>query len=810
MQIYTAKQLKELITGKLLRTYGRDVDQAQELHMFRACALVLRDVMSAHAMDTADRVWDAQVREVHYLSLEFLMGRSLEKNAFNLGVLDPLKQAISELGFDPASLFESEPDAGLGNGGLGRLAACYLDSMTTLEIPATGYSICYELGIFKQKIIDGQQVELADNWLDKGDAWLIPQLDETVEIHFGGTVTDYWQCGQCHPEHTGYTTVLAVPRDMKIAGFQTDHTNTLRLWSAKSPLPVDMSFYSTGEYLKAVEQQATAEVISKVLYPADNHYEGKSLRLRQQYFFVSATVQSVIKRHRAQYGTLHNFAEKHVFQINDTHPTLVIPELMRILLDEEQYSWNDAWSIVTKSVAYTNHTVLAEALEHWPQNLVESLLPRVWQIIQEISRRYQARLETAFRNDISRVEKLAIIWGGEVRMANLCICACFAVNGVSALHSDILKREVFHDAYLLRPEQFKNVTNGVDHRRWLTEVNPALDALIRQHVGDGYLLHPEALTELESCKDDPALLSRLGEIKTQNKNAFAAYVARETGIVLNPDAMFDVQVKRLHEYKRQLLNVLNICRLYHRLQNDPACALPPQVFLFGAKAAPGYYVAKEIIHLIHSLADTVNSDPVCKDRLQVVFLENYRVSLAEKLIPAADLSEQISTAGKEASGTGNMKFMMNGALTIGTLDGANVEMHQQLGDQNIFLFGLHADEVNELWNNGYRSYEYYMRNPELKAALDHLTAGFRDGVSYSGLANRLLFGQSGPADEYLLLADFESYCRAHDAAMALYAEDREDWNRRCLFNIARSGIFAADRSIRDYARDIWKVPTRTV
>ena len=810
MAEYTKAQLTEMIIGKLQRNFGRTVDDATPNHMFKACALVLRDIMSRRQMETDNRVWEGQQRQVHYLSLEFLMGRSLEKNAYNLGLLDTLKQALEGLGFSASDLFESEPDAGLGNGGLGRLAACYLDSMTTLEIPATGYSICYELGIFKQKIIDGKQVELADNWLGLGDAWLIPKLDETEEVRFGGKIEDSWdEDGHNRPVHTGYTTVLAIPRDMEIAGYKTRHTNVLRLWDAKSPVPVDMSLYSRGEYLKAVEQQAMAEVIAKVLYPDDNHYEGKSLRLKQQYFFVSATVQSIVRKHRSQYGTLRNFHEKHVIQINDTHPTLVIPELMRILLDVEGYSWDEAWHIVTHTVCYTNHTVLAEALERWPQKLIETLLPRIWQILKEIARRYQGELERRYGGDTGKIAHMAIIWGGEVRMANLCVCACEYINGVSALHSEILKQDVFRDAYQAQPDKFTNVTNGVDHRRWLSQINPKLDALIRDCTGgSSYLLHPQNLSKLEKYKDDKSVLKQLEAIKSENKRRFASWVARESGVVLNTDAIFDVQVKRLHEYKRQLLNVLHIVCLYHQLQDNPNMNFTPQTFLFGAKAAPGYHVAKEIIQLINSLAAQINADPVCKDKLQVVFLENYRVSLAEKLMPASELSEQISTAGKEASGTGNMKFMMNGALTIGTLDGANVEMHQQVGDENIFLFGLTAEEVNERKRQGYRPLDIYQHNPVLKRVIDQISGGFADGVSYSDLTNRLLFGAGGsPADEYMLLADFDSYCQAHQRALATYA-DHQQWNRMSLINIARSGIFAADRSIADYAKNIWHVPTR--
>ena len=804
---YTKKELMTLITGKLRRNFGRDVEEATSLHMFKACAMVLRDIMSERQMKTADKVVEEHQRQVHYLSLEFLMGRSLMKNAYNLGVVEPLKQAIEGLGFSAADLFEAEPDAGLGNGGLGRLAACYLDSMTTLEIPATGYSICYELGIFKQKIVDGQQVELPDNWLGLGDAWLIPKMDEVEEVRFGGKVEDEWNGqGRHQIKHTGYDVVLAVPRDMEIAGYKTQHGNTLRLWDAKSPTPVDMSLFSSGQYLKAVEQKAMAESISKVLYPEDNHYEGKSLRLKQQYFFVSATIQSIVRKHRAEYGTLRNFHLKHVIQINDTHPTLAIPELMRILLDEEGYGWDEAWYITTHTIAYTNHTVMAEALERWPQDLISRWLPRIWQILKEISGRYQDALTTYFHGDLSKVAPMAIIWGGEVRMANLCVCACFKVNGVSALHSEILKKDVFHDAYARTPEKFTNVTNGIDHRRWLSESNPQLDALIRECCGkDKYLLQPEALKELEKYQDDAGVLSRLGEIKAANKRNFAAWVARESGIVLNTDAMFDVQVKRLHEYKRQLLNVLHIIYLYQKMKADPHFDFAPRTYLFAAKAAPGYAVAKRIIRLINSVADMIAKDPACKDRLQVVFLENYRVSLAEKLMPASELSEQISTAGKEASGTGNMKFMMNGALTVGTLDGANVEMHEVLGDENMFLFGLKTEEVKEMRDTGYNPYRLYSRDPALHRVLDQISNGFSDGVRYDDLVERLLFGSGSPADEYMLLADFASYCAAERRMVETYA-DRETWNRMSLHNIARSGIFAADRSIADYADTIWHVP----
>ncbi len=806
MTEFTTKTLEEAITAKLMLNFSKMPEEATEQEMMKACALVLRDVMSLRRGETRKKIYREQQRRVHYLSLEFLMGRSLMKNAYNLEVLPQLRQALENLGFKAADIFELEPDAALGNGGLGRLAACYLDSMTTLEIPATGYSICYELGIFKQKIVEGQQVELPDDWKDLGSVWLRPRLDEVEEVRFGGTLREFWDGGHLHIVNEGATTVQAVPCDMVIAGYDTKHVNILRLWDARATKPIDMHLFSQGEYLKAAEEEAMAETIAKVLYPEDNHYEGKSLRLKQQYFFVSATVQSIAKKHLNLYGTLHNFHEKNVIQINDTHPALVIPELMRIFIDEAGMDWEEAWNITSHSVAYTNHTVLAEALERWPQTLIQDLLPRIWQILVEISGRWQKKVED-FYHDMAKTERMAIIWGGEVRMANLCIAGGMAVNGVSALHSDILRNDVFKDACGMEPRKFQNVTNGVDHRRWLSEINPGLDSLIKDLTGgDDYLMHPLALRKLDDFAGDQAVLDRLAEIKYQNKKSFADHAKRTRGVELNPDAIFDVQVKRLHEYKRQLLNVLHIIALYQRLQDDPNAITHPHTFLFGAKAAPGYAVAKRIIRLINSLADQIEHDPICKDKLQVVFLENYRVSLAEKLMPASEVSQQISTAGKEASGTGNMKFMMNGALTVGTLDGANVEMHEVLGDENMFLFGLRAEEVSQVKREGYVPQRLYTRDERLRRCLDALRVGFRDGVAYEDLYQRLLFGGGGsPADEYLLLADFEAYCDAERRMAETYLDTRK-WNEMSLHNIARSGIFAADRAVAQYAENIWHVP----
>ena len=806
MTPFTTKTMEEALVAKLMLSFGKTPEEATDQEMMKASALVLRDVMAMRGVRTNMDTRRSQKKQVHYLSLEFLMGRSLMKNAYNLDVLPQLKEALDNLGFKSGDIFEIEPDAGLGNGGLGRLAACYLDSMTTLEIPATGYSICYELGIFKQKIVEGQQVELPDNWKDLGSAWLLPKPDEAQEVRFGGTLREFWDDGYLHIVNENATVVQAIPCDMVVAGYGTEHVNTLRLWDARAVKPVDMFLFSKGEYLKASEDEAMAETIAKILYPEDNHYEGKSLRLKQQYFFVSATIQSIATKHLNTYGTLKNFHEKNVIQINDTHPALVVPELMRIFIDEAGMDWDEAWEITTKSVAYTNHTVLAEALERWPQSLMESLLPRVWQIIQEISSRWQRKVED-FYHDEEKTRKMAIIWDGEVRMANLCIAGGMAVNGVSALHSDILRNDVFKEACGMEPWKFQNVTNGIDHRRWLSEINPGLDGLIRDLTGgDEYLTHPAALRKLDDYADDKTVQARLAAIKRKNKEDFAAYAKKTQGVVLNPDAIFDVQVKRLHEYKRQLLNVLHIISLYQKLQEDPDAITHPHTFLFGAKAAPGYAVAKRIIRLINSLADEIDHNPICKDKLQVVFLENYRVSLAERLMPASEVSQQISTAGKEASGTGNMKFMMNGALTVGTLDGANVEMHDVLGDENMFLFGLHADEVEHLKREGYVPQRLYNRDPTLHRCLDALRTGFRDGVSYDDLYQRLLFGAGGsPADEYLLLADFQAYCQAEQRMAETYA-DKEKWNRMSLHNIARSGIFAADRAVAQYADNIWHVP----
>ncbi len=790
--------LKAAIEDRLEAHFGKKADEADSSEVFCACAMLLRE-MTSRKLVKSNR---PEGRQIHYLSMEFLMGRSLEKNAFNLGILEELSSALREMGIEPSAIFEEEPDAGLGNGGLGRLAACYMDSMASLGLPATGYSLCYELGMFCQKIIDFKQVELADSWTISADSWLVPCYEDEIEVHFGGIVDENWDfTGRCKALTHDYTTVLAVPRDMLISGYKSDRVNTLRLWEAKSPKSLDMTLFSGGEYVKSMEQRTLAEVITKVLYPADEHIQGKTLRIKQQYFFVSATAQSVVKKHREKYGTILNFAKYHVFQINDTHPTMIIPELMRIFMDEDGLGWDEAMNIVSECVAYTNHTVMSEALECWPQELIEAQLPRIWHIIRELDNRHRKYLEKNFSGNEEIILRNLIVHDGKVHMANICLSVCFKVNGVSEMHSEILKHNLFRDIYSLKPEIFTNVTNGIDHRRWLTQINPELHGLIVNLLGnDDYLLKPELLSELEKYSSDSAVLSELDGIKLRNKHKLADYIRIENGIELNTDAIFDVQVKRLHEYKRQLLCAMMITELQKRIHDNPNAEFTPRCFIFGAKAASSYKVAKRIIYLLCSIADDVNSDPLCKGKLQVVFLENYRVSVAEKLMPAAQVSEQISTAGKEASGTGNMKLMMNGAVTIGTLDGANVEMHERLSDENMFIFGLRADEISSIKAAGYDTQSIYNKNDRLRDVLSRISLGFRNGESFSDLVSKLVYG----GDEYMLLADFDSYVASHDKLYGIMSSP-DIRSAVSLRNIARSGCFAADRAVAEYAKNIWKI-----
>ena len=791
-------EVRSAIEDKLCAHFGVTGADATNDQIFQATAIVIREIMSRLLVAEDPRHAN---KEVHYMSMEFLMGRSLMKNAFNLGIADAVTGALEDMGRNASDIFEEEPDAGLGNGGLGRLAACYMDSMSTLGFEATGYSICYELGIFRQKFADGRQTEVADDWRIAAESWLVPRYEDAVEVRFGGQVSPRWDnFGHYTAEYTGYTAVIAVPRDMLIAGYGGKEINYLRLWDAKSPNSLDMYLFSEGEYVKSMEQRTMAEVITKVLYPADEHIEGKTLRLKQQYFFVSATAQDIVRKHMRKWGDIKSFAEHHTIQINDTHPTLIIPELMRIFMDEYGMGWDEAWNIVKNSVAYTNHTVMSEALERWPQDLVQQQLPRLWEIMCEINRRWCDYLVANFGQGEKAAHSL-IIRDGQVHMANMCLAACYKVNGVSKLHGDILRRDLFKDVCEIRPDRFTYVTNGIDHRRWLSQINPGLDKLIVELLGsDNYLTHPEELAKLNGFVTDSEVLRRVNAIKHENKERFARFAFRNDSFALDTDSIMDVQIKRLHEYKRQLLCAMSITSLQQQLHDDPNMEFVPRTFVFGAKAAAGYRTAKRIIELLLSLADDINNDPVCHEKLHVYFVENYRVSAAEAIVPAAQVSEQISTAGKEASGTGCMKLMMNGAVTIGTLDGANVEMYERLGDENMFLFGLRTEEVERMKAEGYDPNAIAMKDQEIMRVFDRFSQGFRDGKSYSDLVSMLLYG----GDPYMLIADYRAYA---DCQKKLYQRisDKNELARLALVNTAQSGVFAADRAIREYAENIWKL-----
>ncbi len=797
------KELQELIEQKLAKMFGVKKEEASEQIMYRALCLVVKDLLTQKRVEFKKKVRKTGTKQVYYMSMEFLLGRSLRNHLYNSGLLDTATKVIKDMGFDISRLMEIEPDAGLGNGGLGRLAAAYMDSLTSCGYAAGGFSIRYDYGIFKQRIVDGWQMELPDDWLQNGDVWLNPREEDTCEVKFGGKLKESWTDGKLHVEQEGATVILAVPYDMNVSGYGSDAINTLRLWSARAPMGFDMTAFSRGQYVKAIEAKAMAEAISKVLYPADDHYEGKSLRLKQQYFFVSASIQSILKKHLKYNPSLDNLAEKVAIHINDTHPTLCIPELMRILLDDYGYGWDDAWKIITETVSYTNHTVMQEALEKWPQELFKTLLPRIFQIVSEINQRYCAELWKVYPNQWDKIAANAIVSDGVIRMANLCLAASHTINGVSQLHSNILKETVFADYYKVAPDKFTNVTNGITHRRWVAEANPALAAFINDKIGTGWLRDASVLEKLAEFQHNKAAVDELFAIKKQNKIKLAEYIKKANGVTVNPDSIFDVQVKRLHEYKRQLLNALHILELYNELKANPNMDIVPRTFIFGAKAASSYYMAKQIIRLICVMADVINNDPAVKDKIKVVFLENYRVSLAEIIMPASDVSEQISIAGKEASGTGNMKFMINGAVTIGTMDGANVEIHERVGDENIFIFGLFADEVARLYKEGYRPTHYYNTDKRIKAIIDMLRSGI-GGVSFGEIADSLTVGRGGQADPYMCLADFASYCDAQNRLNATYL-DKYRWGRMSMVNIAKAGFFAADRSVEEYATRIWNL-----
>ncbi len=791
----TKEQFKEMFENKLFHHFGVSLKDASNDHYYKAVALIINELMNKGCKEYVKKAEDTNTKQVYYLCMEFLLGRSLKNSLYNLGLENTVKSALSQLGIKLENLYELEPDAGLGNGGLGRLAACFMDSLATLKYPAMGYSLRYEYGIFRQKLVDGWQTELPDFWLPGGRVWLDPHPEKAITVKFEGKLTEKWDGSYHTTELTNYRRVVAVPYDLLIPGKNGEGISRLRLWAAESP-DFDMSLFNEGDYLRAMEQNAMAEVITKVLYPEDNHPEGKSLRLNQQYFLVSATIQDIFANHLRVHDSLENLPELVAIHLNDTHPVLAISEMMRIMLDECGFSWEKAWDIVTRTIAYTNHTVMSEALECWDAKLFKRKLPRNYQIVQEINRRFCENMDD-LGVDKEQIERMKVLKEGIVRMANLAVIGSHSVNGVSSLHSEILKDTVFKDFYEVTPDKFKNVTNGIAHRRWLNQSNPKLSSLITELIGDDCSLNPEALKKLEEFKDDSSVLDRLAQIKLANKKKLAEYVKTHNNIVIDPDSIFDVQVKRLHEYKRQHLNALHILSTYQWLRENPNANFVPKTYIFGAKAAPGYYFAKQIIRFIANLSNTINNDPRVKDKLKVIYLEDYRVTVAEKLIPASEVSEQISLAGTEASGTSNMKFMINGAVTIGTEDGANVEIHEAVGDDNIFIFGMKTHEVESISKSGYRPLNYYNNNPIVKKAVDELINPGFCGIKFNEISQSLM-----SKDPYMVLADFAAYSAKQQEVSKAYL-DKKNWNRMSLINIANAGRFSSDRSIREYAEKIW-------
>ena len=792
---YTKREFEKLLKDKLTSECNVTLDTASADQIYRCLASVTRQIMSDRQKQFQSKVLGQGKKQVYYLCMEFLMGRSLRSSLFNLGLNEVAESVLADADIKIDTIYDQEPDAGLGNGGLGRLAACYLDGMATDCIPGTGYSILYEYGIFKQKIVDGWQQETADNWLPGGQVWIKSHPDQAQEIRFDGQAIETWEGGFHHVKYENYNSVIAVPNDMYVAGYGSNGVSKLRLWQAKAP-SFDMSSFNAGNYNTAISQSASAELISKILYPNDNHTEGKILRLRQQYFFSAASIADILQNHLNQYGTLDNLPDKVSIQLNDTHPTVAIPEMMRILLDECSYEWDAAFDICRKVFAYTNHTVMSEALEKWNADIFRSTLPRIWQIVCEMDRRCRAELAQAFPGDQGKIDYMAIIGDNQVRTANICAYTCHAINGVSKLHSEIIKDSVFHDYYLFKPNAFKNVTNGIAYRRWLLASNPGLCKLLDETIGDGYKHDASDLTKLNKFENDKTVLKKLNEIKLANKKDFANYLAKSTGQVIDPNSIFDCQVKRMHEYKRQHLNALNIAAQYLYLKENPNADFIPKTYIFGAKAAPGYYMAKQMIRMICKLGDLINNDPAVRDKLRVVYLEEYCVSLSEHLMPAAEVSEQISLAGTEASGTGNMKFMLNGAITLGTLDGANVEIADAAGKENELIFGMLTPEVNNLKQVGYHPNAFIMGDDVANNALNFLERGW-NGENFHEVTENLR-----SSDPYMVMADFKDYRRAQADLQKLYA-DREKWAHMSLKNIANSGIFSADRSVLDYAHDIW-------
>ena len=795
---YTKREFEKLLKDKLMSECNVTIDAASADQIYRCLAMITRQIMSDRQKQYQSKVLGEGKKQVYYLCMEFLMGRSLRTSLFNLGLNEVAESVLADADVKIDTIYEQEPDAGLGNGGLGRLAACYLDGMATDGIPGTGYSILYEYGIFKQKIVDGWQQETADNWLPGGQVWIKSHPDQAQEIRFDGQAIETWEGGFHHVKYENYNSVIAVPNDMYVAGYGSNGVSKLRLWQAKAP-SFDMSSFNAGNYNTAISQSASAELISKILYPNDNHTEGKILRLRQQYFFSAASIADILQNHLNQYGTLDNLPDKVSIQLNDTHPTVAIPEMMRILLDECSYEWDAAFDICRKVFAYTNHTVMSEALEKWNADIFRSTLPRIWQIVCEMDRRCRAELAQAFPGDQGKIDYMAIIGDNQVRTANICAYTCHAINGVSKLHSEIIKDSVFHDYFLFKPNAFKNVTNGIAYRRWLLCSNPGLTHLLEETIGDGFKTDASELKKLEKFVDDKSVQEAAAKVKRENKVIFANYLQKSTGQVIDPDSIFDCQVKRMHEYKRQHLNALNIAAEYLYLKSNPNAEFTPKTYIFGAKAAPGYYMAKQMIRMICKLGDLINNDPAVREKLRVVYLEEYCVSLSEHLMPAAEVSEQISLAGTEASGTGNMKFMLNGAITLGTLDGANVEIADAAGKENELIFGMLTPEVNNLKQVGYHPNAFIIGDDVANAALNFLERGW-NGENFHEVTENLR-----SSDPYMVMADFKDYRRAQADLQRLYA-DREAWARMSLKNIANSGIFSADRSVLDYARDIWNAP----
>ena len=803
---------KRSVVYNVRTMYRREMGEATRQQVFQAAAYALKDQIIDDWMRTQKAFDEQNPKTLYYLSMEFLMGRAFGNDVINLQAFQPVSEALKELGFDMNKIEDEEPDPALGNGGLGRLAACFLDSLATLNYPAYGCGIRYRYGMFKQQIRDGYQVEVPDNWLENGDPFELRRPEYTQEVHFGGYVTSHVdENGRTIFRQEGYNAVKAVPYDMPVIGYGNGFVDTLRIWDAQPVNSFHLDSFDKGDYQKAVEEENLARTICEVLYPCDDHIQGKELRLKQQYFFVSASIQCALQKFMSRNDDIHQLPEKVVFQMNDTHPTLTVPELMRILLDEYGLTWDDAWSIVQKTCAYTNHTIMAEALEKWPIELFSRLLPRIYQIVEEINRRFEQQIHQKYDGtgtDVQqKIRKMGIIYDGQVRMANMAIVAGFSVNGVARLHTEILKNQELHDFYEMFPEKFNNKTNGITQRRFLLHANPLLAGWITDHIGDDWITDLSHLSELKVYADDVKAQREFMQIKYRNKVRLAEYIQEHNGITVDPRSIFDVQIKRLHEYKRQLLNILHIMYIYNQLKANPNMDYPKHTFIFGAKAAAGYKNAKLTIKLINNVADVINNDPDIQDKIKVVFIEDYRVSNAEIIVAAADISEQISTASKEASGTGCMKLMLNGALTIGTMDGANVEMAEEMGKENMFIFGLSSKEVIDYENNGgYNPSEIFNNDGNVRQVLVQLINGTysKDNPElFRPLYDSLLTGGNGsPADRYFILKDFESYADAQRRIVAAY-ENKKEWARKAILNTASSGKFSSDRTIEEYVRDIW-------